>query len=109
VYSYVLKALINTKYNTVPMPFSMYTHLVWKAAVDFVPLTVSFALQKLYSFKWSHFSILDIRAYAIGVVLKTFPLWLCVWDILPLSLLFVSVYLVLCGVPWSTWTWALDT
>ena len=25
----------------------------------------------------------------------------------PLSILLESVYLVLCGVPWSTWTWAL--
>ena len=37
----------------------------------------------------------------------TFPLSPCAQDFSPLSLLLDSVYLVLCGGLWSTWTWAL--
>jgi hypothetical protein len=36
-----------------------------------------------------------------------FPLCPCVQESSPISLLLVSIYLVLCGGPWSTWTWAL--
>ena len=37
----------------------------------------------------------------------TFPLWQCVWGSLLLSLVLDSMYLVLCGGPWVTWTRAL--
>ena len=37
----------------------------------------------------------------------TFPLCPCTWGFFPLTLLLVSGYLVLCGGPWSTGTWAL--
>ena len=37
----------------------------------------------------------------------TFPLWQCVWGSLLLSLVLDSMYLVLRGGPWVTWTWAL--
>jgi len=36
-----------------------------------------------------------------------FPLCSWVWGSFLLSFLFDSLYLVLCGGPWSTWTWAL--
>ena len=40
---------------------------------QFVLLTMSFALQKLSSFMRSHLSILDLRAWAIGVLFRKFP------------------------------------
>jgi hypothetical protein len=36
-------------------------------------MTVSFALQNLFSFMRSHLSIVDLRAGAIGVLFRTFP------------------------------------
>ena len=36
-----------------------------------------------------------------------FPLCQCAPSYFPISLLLDKVYLVLCGGPWSTWTWAL--
>ena len=74
---------------------------------QFVLLTVSFALQKLFSFMKSHLSIVDLRAWAIGVLSRKFPPCQWVWGSFPLSFLLRSVYLVLCWGPWSTWTWAL--
>ena len=38
----------------------------------FVLLTVSFALQKLFNFMRSHLSIVDLRAWAIGVLFRKF-------------------------------------
>jgi hypothetical protein len=38
-----------------------------------LPLTVSFALQKLCNLMRSHLSILDLTAYAIGILFRNFP------------------------------------
>jgi hypothetical protein len=73
----------------------------------FVLLTMSFALQKLYSFMRSHLSILGFSAWAMEFCLGNFPLSQWVQSSFPLSLLLDSVYLALCWGPWSTWTWAL--
>jgi hypothetical protein len=70
----------------------------------FVLLTMSFALQKLFSFMRSHLSVLDLRAWAIGVLFRnSFPPF-CQWvpGCFPLSLLIDSVYLIFCWGPWSS-------
>jgi hypothetical protein len=38
---------------------------------------------------------------------RKFPLYACVQGYSQISILLVSVYLILWGGPWSTWTWAL--
>ena len=69
----------------------------------FVLLTVSFALQKLCNFMRSHLSILDLTAQAIAVLFRNFfPLCPYLRGFSPLSPLYVSVSLLLCGASWST-------
>jgi hypothetical protein len=55
----------------------------------------------------SHLLGLDLRHKQLVFCSGNFPLCPRVWGFSPLSLLLVSVYLVLCGGPWSTWNWAL--
>jgi hypothetical protein len=55
----------------------------------------------------SYLLILDLRIKAIGVMCRKFSLCQCVWEFFQLFLLLDSVCLILCGGPWSTWTWAL--
>ena len=44
---------------------------------------IDFALQKLSSFVRSHLSILDLRAWAIGVLFRIFPLVPMSWSFFP--------------------------
>jgi hypothetical protein len=55
----------------------------------------------------SHLSILDLREWAIEVLLRKFPLCQWVQGSFPLSLLLHSVYLVLCWRSWFTSIWIL--
>lgn len=71
----------------------------------FVLLTVSFVLQKLFSFMWFHLLIVELRACAVGVLIRklfhvpvSFRVFLSLID---------WVFLVLCWSLWSTWTWIL--
>ena len=59
----------------------------------FFPLTVSFALQKIFSFMRSHLLIVDLSAYAIGIMsirLSTAPICLRLFP--TLSSISVNVY-----------------
>ena len=62
----------------------------------FVPLLLSFALQKLFGFMRSHLLMAGLSAYPIGVLLKSCLLCQCAQAYSPLSLLAGLVYLVLC-------------
>ena len=73
----------------------------------FDALTVSFAYWS-FSILWGSICWLFILEYKTLVFCsRNFPLCPGVWGSSPLSLLLISVYLVLCGSPWSTWTGAL--
>ena len=55
---------------------------------------MSFGLQKLSSFMRSHLSVLDLRAWSIGVLFRNlFPVPMC-WTYFLLSLLWDLVYLI---------------
>ena len=71
----------------------------------FVLLMVSFALKKLLSFTSSHLLIVDLSAWAIGVLFL--KLFLCqrIQGNSPFSLLNRFIYPILCWGFWSIWTW----
>ena len=73
----------------------------------FVLMTVSFDLQKLFSFMRSHLLILDLSAWAIGVLFRKLSPVLMSSGLLPTFFLLDLVYLVLSWGLWSTWTWVL--
>jgi hypothetical protein len=75
----------------------------------FILLTMSFALQKLCNFTRSHLST-DSWSYSTSHWCSVQKIYLCAHMFEALThffFLLVSGYLVLCGGPWSTWTWAL--
>ena len=62
-------------------------------------LTVSFALQKLFNFMKFHLSIVDLRASAIGVLLRKISpvtMWLRLFPTLPSIRLSASVFMLRC-------------
>ena len=79
---------------------NIFSHSV---GCHFALITWSFVLQKVFNFMRSHLSMVDCRAWAIGALLRN----AAVFCSFPLSLLLDSVYIALCGNPWSTWIWDL--
>ena len=74
----------------------------------FVRLKVSFAWQKLLSFLRFHVLIIELSAWAVGVLFRKLSAVLVHSSYFPLSPLPGSVCLVLCYGLWSTWTWVLS-
>ena len=70
----------------------------------FVLFTVSFALQKLFSFRRSHLLIVGLSICATGVIFRTKALLSMHLRLLPT---FSSVWLALCWGLWFIWTWVL--
>jgi hypothetical protein len=63
---------------------------------------------KSFSVSWGPiYQFLILEHESLKFCLGIFPLCQWVWGSFPISLLFNSVYLVLCWVPWITWTSAL--
>ena len=67
----------------------------------FVLLIVSFPFLKLCNFRTCHLLIVDIRAWAIGVLFRKLSPVQMVQVFFPLSLSWHLVYPVLCWGPWS--------
>ena len=72
-----------------------------------VLLTVSFALQRCTVSWGSNLSIVILELETLVFCLGKILLCPCDTGFSPLNLLLFSVYLLLLGGPWSTWTWAL--
>jgi hypothetical protein len=95
----------SVRYRDVEDPFQICRLLI------FLQLTVSFDLQKLFSFMRSHLSIIDLRAWVIVVLFrKLSPVLMSsrlFATILPLYVLLDLMYLVLYWGLWSIWLWVL--
>jgi len=82
--------LVNSFFQSVDCHFSY-----WKCSLPY----------RSFAILWGPlFRFLILEDKPLVFCSGNFPLCPCVWGSFPLSLLLVSVYPVLCGGPWSTWT-----
>ena len=65
---------------------------------------MSFALQKFFNFMKSY-QLLILEHELVFFCSWNYPLYQCIRGSIPLTLLLNSANLILCGGPWSTWTW----